>query len=178
MKGTLLSCERMPKFCASELSSRLKAVGAAASRSVWAAKPLVADSNAEENLSGLYKSAGISCDRAPMVARSSRAALLHLLHWRAPFSLASVNPSCVGSIHLQTLYCPIERASPICLHTSCLAATSCAKYESSWRSTTVMPGPPFDTGRNAMSHVPSMLGPVAREYDIRRLDQPLRRQNY
>ena len=93
MKGMLLSCERMPNFCASELSARLKAVGAAALRSVWAAKPLVADSRVEENLSGLYKSAGISWDRAAMVARSCRAALLHLLHWRAPFSLASVNPS-------------------------------------------------------------------------------------
>ena len=114
MKGMLLSCERMPNFRASELSARLKAVGAAASRCVWAAKPQVADSNVEENLSGLYKSAGISCDRAAMVARSCRAALLHLLHWRAPFSLASVNPSCVGSIHLQTLYCPRKREQAPC----------------------------------------------------------------
>lgn len=118
MKGMLQGCEPMRNFCASELSAMLKAVGTAASRSVWVAKALATDSSDGEMPCGLYKPEGISWD-SPMVTSVLLQTAVHGVS-SAFFvkdfqTLASVNPR-VGLRMAISQQCPLLRPCHLRLH--------------------------------------------------------------
>ena len=88
MKGTLSGCEPMRNFCASVLLSHSEDCGAQLPHAESGQpKALAAESSVEGKAhQDCISEQGMSWDRAAMVAQILHtAALLHLLHWRAPW---------------------------------------------------------------------------------------------